>query len=149
MDLKVLVEETYMLNGNVPITFIVHSMGGPMTLLFLQQMDASWKDKYVARMISLAGAWAGSVKAIKVFAIGKHCEVCNLYFNLNHYCFCFLSGDDLGSFALSGKVLRSEQITSPSLAWLLPSPLFWKKDEILVRTTNRTYTMEQLEEFFR
>lgn len=58
-------------------------------------------------------------------------------------------GDDLGSFALSGKVMRAEQITSPSLAWLMPNPLFWKPDEVLVTTTERKYTMSQLEEFFR
>lgn len=62
--------------------------------------------------------------------------------------FHLFAGDDLGSFALSGKVLRPEQITSPSLAWLLPSPLFWKPDEVLVQTQSRAYTFAQLEEFF-
>lgn len=60
-----------------------------------------------------------------------------------------IKGDDLGSYALNGKVMRAEQITSPSLAWLLPSPLFWKPDEILVQTLNRSYTMNQLEDFFK
>lgn len=68
--MKILVEETYETNGLTPVTFIVHSMGGPMTLVFLQQQDKKWKNKYIAQMISLAGAWAGSVKAIKVFAKG-------------------------------------------------------------------------------
>lgn len=66
------------------------------------------------------------MKAIKVFAIG----------------------DDLGSFALRGSVMRAEQISSPSLAWLLPSPLFWKSDEILVQTEKRNYTLANLEQFF-
>lgn len=70
LDIKTLVEETYEANNQVPVTFVVHSMGGPMTLVFLQQQDKKWKSKYVSRIISLAGAWAGSVKAIKVFAIG-------------------------------------------------------------------------------
>lgn len=124
--MKTLVENVYDINGNVPVTLIVHSMGGPMTLVLLQQQSDSWKSKYIARIISLAGAWGGSAKAIKVYAIG----------------------DDLGSYALSGKVLRAEQITSPSLAWLLPSPLFWKPDEVIVRTKSREYTMAQLQEFF-
>lgn len=59
-----------------------------------------------------------------------------------------LPGDDLGSYALNGKVMRAEQITSPSLSWLLPSPHFWKPDEVLVQNQNRTYTLSQLEEFF-
>lgn len=44
--------------------------------------------------------------------------------------------------------MRAEQITSPSLAWLLPSPLFWKPDEVLVQTQSRAYTFAQLEDFF-
>lgn len=44
--------------------------------------------------------------------------------------------------------MRAEQITSPSLAWLLPSPLFWKPDEVLVQTQTRAYTLSQLEDFF-
>lgn len=125
-DFKTLIEETYEMNDNVPITLIVHSMGGPMTLVFLQQMEKPWKNKYIARVISLAGAWAGSAKAVKVFAVG----------------------DDLGSFALSGKVMRTQQISSPSLAFLMPSPYFWKNDEVMVRTRTRVYTYNQLKEFF-
>lgn len=97
-----------------------------MSLVFLQQQTKSWKGKYVARVISLAGAWVGSVKAVKVFAVG----------------------DDLGSFALNGKAMRPQQISSPSLAWLMPSPLFWKGDEVLVRTQSRAYTFNQMQEFF-
>ncbi|XP_065075237.1 phospholipase A2 group XV-like [Ochlerotatus camptorhynchus] len=127
IKMKHLVEETYTLNDNTPITFIVHSMGAPMTLLFLQMQSQQWKDQYIRRVISVAGAWGGSVKALKCFAIG----------------------DDLGAFALSGKVMRSEQITNPSLAWLMPNPLLWKPNEVLVRSLSRVYTMEQLEDFFK
>ncbi|XP_001663352.2 group XV phospholipase A2 [Aedes aegypti] len=127
IKLKHLVEETYTLNDDTPITFIVHSMGGPMTLLFLQMQTQQWKDQYIRRVISLAGAWGGSVKALKCFAVG----------------------DDLGAFALSGKVMRAEQITNPSLAWLMPNPLLWKPNEVMVRSLSRTYTMDQLEEFFQ
>lgn len=125
--MKQLVEETFELGGQQRVTLLVHSMGGPMSLVFLQRQTKAWKDKYIARLISLAGAWAGSAKAIKVFAIG----------------------DDLGSFALSGSVLKAEQITSPSLAWLMPSPHFWKPNEVLVSTDQRTYTMSNINEFFK
>lgn len=119
-------EDTYEENQQTPITFITHSMGSPMTLVFLQQQSVQWKEKYVQRQISLAGAWAGSIKALKVFAMG----------------------DDLDSFFLSGKILKAEQITNPSTAWLLPSPLFWKSTEVLVKTPSRVYTTAQMEEFF-
>jgi lysophospholipase III len=54
----------------------------------------------------------------------------------------------LGSYALSGSTLRSEQITSPSLAWLMPSKFFWKPDEILVRTNATTYAFKDMRRFF-
>lgn len=97
-----------------------------MSLVFLQNQTQVWKDKYIERIISLSGAWAGSAKAIKVFAIG----------------------DDLGSFALKGSTMRAEQITSPSLSWLMPSPHFWKPSEVLVSTPTKQYTMSNIEEFF-
>ncbi|XP_039483450.1 phospholipase A2 group XV-like [Drosophila santomea] len=126
IDLKQLVEDTYEANNQSAVTFISHSMGSLMTLVFLQEQPVQWKAKYVKRMISLAGVWAGSFKAVKVFAMG----------------------DDLDSFALSAKILKAEQITHPSTAWLLPSPLFWKPSEVLATTPSRNYTMAQLKEFF-
>lgn len=126
IDLKQMVEDAYEANNRTAVTFITHSMGSSMTLVFLQEQTVEWKAQYVRRHISLAGAWAGSIKAVKVFAMG----------------------DDLDSFALSAKILRAEQITHPSSAWLLPSPLFWKPSEVLVSTPSRNYTMAQLEQFF-
>ena len=57
------------------MTLLAHSMGGPMTLIMLQRQSQKWKDKYINALITLSAVWAGSVKAIKVFAIGE-------YFNL-------------------------------------------------------------------
>lgn len=127
VQLKVLVEDTYKENNNTAVVLIVHSMGGPMSLRFLNMQTQAWKNQYIAGLISLAGAWGGSMKAIKVYAIG----------------------DNLGSFALRESVMREEQITSPSLAWLLPSKLFWKPDEILVQTDKKNYTINDLEAFFQ
>lgn len=125
VKLKLLVEETYLMNGNTPVTLIAHSMGGPMALIFLQRQSQKWKDKYINSLISLAGVWGGSVKAIKVFAIG----------------------DDLGAYLLRQSVLKDEQITSPSLGWLLPSKLFWKESEVLVESEQKNYTLANLQEF--
>jgi len=47
-------------------------MGGPMTLIMLQRQSQKWKDKYISALITLSAVWAGSVKAVKVFAIGKY-----------------------------------------------------------------------------
>lgn len=70
-NLKKLVEDTYVQNNNQKVIFIVHSMGGPMSVLFFQMMKESWKDKYIRSVVSLSGAFAGSIKALKVFVMGK------------------------------------------------------------------------------
>ncbi|XP_053985696.1 phospholipase A2 group XV-like [Hylaeus volcanicus] len=123
--LKDLVEETYNANKQVPVTLIAHSMGGPMTLIFLQRQSQKWKDKYINCFITLAAVWGGSVKALKVFAIG----------------------DDLGAYLLRQTTLKDEQITSPSLGWLLPSSLFWKETEVLVESAQRNYTLSTLKDY--
>ncbi|XP_033208976.1 group XV phospholipase A2-like [Belonocnema kinseyi] len=126
VKLKSLIEETYTMNNNEPVTLIAHSMGGPMSLIFLQRQTQKWKDKYISSLISLAAVWGGSVKALKVFAIG----------------------DDLGTYVLRQSILKDEQITSPSLGWLLPSKLFWKENEVLVQTEQKNYTLLDLQQFF-
>ncbi|XP_044266833.1 phospholipase A2 group XV-like isoform X1 [Tribolium madens] len=127
IDLKSLIEQTYTENNNQPVIIIAHSMGGPMSLFFLNQQTQDWKDKYIKSLVTLSGAWGGSVKAVKVYAIG----------------------DDLGSYVLRESVMREEQITSPSLAWLLPSKLFWKPDEVLIQTERKNFSLSNLQEFFQ
>lgn len=126
-DFRALIEETHKLNGGKQgVVLVAHSMGALMTLHFLQSMPQSWKDTHVAAFVSLAGAYGGSVKAVKVYAIG----------------------DDLGTYVLRQKTLREMQITSSSLAYLLPSPLFWKPNETLVITNSQNYTLTNLQDFF-
>ena len=93
-------------------------MGAPMLNVFLHNQTESWKQKYVARIISVAGAWAGSAKALKVFAMG----------------------DNLGAFGLFSSEMKEMQISMPSLAFLLPFPALWKPDEVLVQTKRRSST---------
>ncbi|KAG5674429.1 hypothetical protein PVAND_004401 [Polypedilum vanderplanki] len=126
IDLKQLVEETYEMNSQVPVTLIAHSMGAPILMIFLQQQNEKWKEKYIARMITIAGAYGGSVKTVKVFAVG----------------------DDLGSLGLFASEMREAQISMASLSFLLPFPTFWKPNEVLVTTRKRNYTHSQLNEFF-
>lgn len=97
MKLKTLTEETYQQNNNTPVVFIVHSMGGCMTLKFLRSQTQKWKDQYVRAMVSLAGAWGGAVKALKVFAVGTLKEInrkqenCILTFHIyGKYVFIYL-----------------------------------------------------------
>ncbi|XP_017778918.1 PREDICTED: group XV phospholipase A2-like [Nicrophorus vespilloides] len=127
VKLKELVEETYTENGKAPVMLLAHSMGGPMSLYFLNLQTQSWKNKYIKSLVSLSGAWGGSVKAVKVYAVG----------------------DDLGSYVLNAKVMKQEQITNPSLAWLMPSTIYWKPNEVLVQTDKKNYSLSNIEDYFR
>ena len=58
----------------------------------------TWKTTYIRALVTLAGPWGGSVRALSIFAVG----------------------DNLGNWLLSEKKLMWEQRTSSSLAWLMP-----------------------------
>ena len=50
---------------------MLHSMGGPMMMYFLKHQSQQWKEVHIHSVISLAGAWGGSIKALKVYAAGE------------------------------------------------------------------------------
>lgn len=125
VNLKILVEDTFTKTSQRTI-FVTHSMGSPMTLYFLNQQTQAWKDKYIKSWISLGGCWAGTVKALKVYA----------------------QGDNLGVRVLSETALREQQRTSPSLSWLMPSDKLWRPDEVIVQTSTRNYTIRDYQDFF-
>ncbi|XP_074644583.1 lysosomal phospholipase A and acyltransferase-like [Tubulanus polymorphus] len=127
IQLKKLIEETYAMNGNKKVVIIPHSMGNIVALYFLNKIvNQAWKDKYVKTMITLAGPWGGASKLVRLMA----------------------SGDNLGVFVVNPLVARTQQRTMSSTAWMLPSTKFWKKDEILVFTPHRNYTVHDYEQFF-
>jgi len=125
-SVKKLIEETYITNNNVQVIILTHSMGSPMMLYFLIHQSSAWKDKYIRSLITLAGPWGGTVRALKVFAVG----------------------DNLGAWLLNEKKLMWEQRTSPSLAWLMPQAGFWAEEEVLVETAERNYTLLDYKQFF-
>ncbi|XP_023333809.1 group XV phospholipase A2 [Eurytemora carolleeae] len=126
VKVKDLIEGTYKANNNLSVILLTHSMGSPMMLYFLLQQSQGWKDKYIRSMVTLAGPWGGTVRALKVFAVG----------------------DNLGAWLLNEKKLMWEQRTSPSLAWLMPQIGFWDTTEVLVETAEKNYTMNDYQEFF-
>lgn len=124
-NLSSLIETTYEQNGKERVVLIAHSMGGPLSVIFLNSKPQSWKDKYIKSLISLSGAYGGSVKALKVYA----------------------TGDDLGVYLLNESVLKQVQVTMPSSAFLMPHEVLWA-DEVLVETPSKNYSLKNLEEFF-
>ncbi|XP_040569905.1 lysosomal phospholipase A and acyltransferase [Lepeophtheirus salmonis] len=125
-DYKNLIEKAYSTNKNIKVIIICHSMGCPITLYFFNQQTQEWKDKYIRSFISLAGVWAGTMRAMKVFSMG----------------------DNLGSWILNSKSLMVEQRTSPSLAWLMPSSDYWHPNETLVSTGKINLTVSDFKEFY-
>ncbi|KFM72700.1 Group XV phospholipase A2, partial [Stegodyphus mimosarum] len=126
-DLRNLTEETYSINSQTKITFICHSMGCPVISYFLSMQTQLWKDKYVERIIALAGAFGGAVKAMKGFA----------------------AGDDLGIAIISSLKVRNHIRTCPSLAYMLPSSELWGENEALMVTPKKVYTVSDFHEFFQ
>ena len=100
-------------------------MGSIMSLYFLNKQSQAWKDQYVRSLVSIAGVWGGTARAVKVFSVG----------------------DNLDSWFLNEKNLLWER-TNPSLAWLMPSADFWPADEVLVETESKNFTRTNLAEFF-
>lgn len=95
-------------------------------LRFLQKLSQDWKDKYVKRMISLNGAWGGTVQSFKTYAVG----------------------DDFDLPYIEPSSIGNMEKTYPSLARMMPSPLFWKPNSVLAKTRNRVYTLKNIQEFF-
>eukprot|EP00092_Neocalanus_flemingeri_P104330 GFUD01133612.1.p1 GENE.GFUD01133612.1~~GFUD01133612.1.p1 ORF type:complete len:534 (+),score=122.31 GFUD01133612.1:70-1602(+) len=122
---KTLVESTYSKNGNIKVLLVSHSMGSIMMSYFLNHQTQAWKDKYIRSLVSIAGVWGGTARAVKVFAVG----------------------DNLDSWFLNEKNLLWER-TNPSLAWLMPAKVFWPDDEVLVQTESKNFTRTNLGEFF-
>merc|ERR1712192_331791 len=101
-------------------------MGGSIMMhYFLQQQTPAWKEKHIRALVSVAGVWGGTARALKVFAVG----------------------DNLDSWFLNSKNLLWER-TNPSLAWLMPQQGFWADDEVLVETEKKNFSRSNIGEFF-
>lgn len=124
-QVKGLIEETFERNNQTQVVLVCHSMGSIMMHYFLQQQTPAWKEKHIRALVSVAGVWGGTARALKVFAVG----------------------DNLDSWFLNSKNLLWER-TNPSLAWLMPQQGFWSDDEVLVETEKKNFTRRNIGEFF-
>lgn len=105
--MKALVEDTYTRTNGQKVVFITHSMGSPNTLYFLNQQPQAWKDKHIKSWVSLAGCWAGTVKALKVYIQGT-CQN-TLHNVVKQLKTTVYIGDNLGVRVLSETALREQQ----------------------------------------
>ena len=107
---------------------LTHSMGSLAAHYWLtHKVDQAWKDKHIRALVSLAGPWAGTVRSLKVYALG----------------------DDLGSFWVNTKSLRTQERSNPSLFWLMPSRQLWPAaSDVLLQAADVNITTDNMKDFF-
>ena len=56
----------YSSSGGEKVTIVVHSMGGIVSLYFLNEVvTQGWKDQYINAWVTLSGAWSGGVGGLR------------------------------------------------------------------------------------
>ena len=130
--LRNIVEEMYAANNMTRVTLVAHSMGGPVSLYFLNKIvDQTWKDTYIHAYVPVAAAWDGGVAALEnvISGVTDGTE--------------FLIRSDLWDTVRDA--IRSFQ----SVFWLLPSALVFGNDTVFVRVGSDQYTANDFEALFQ
>ena len=145
--LRALVEEMYVSAGEKKVSLVVHSMGAPLTLHFLNNLvTQEWKDRYIHAFIPIAGAWSGGNQAVRALVSGI--SVVDLLKMLNPSIDPFsLLLARLGCSAVSKETVRSTVRTLESMSLLLPKPSVWGS-EVLVSTPMRNYSANDYQALF-
>lgn len=109
-NLQALIEDTYIKNNKTSVVLLSHSLGCPFTHHFLSKMSQDWKDTHIKVWVTVAGAWAGTAKLMRIYA----------------------SGTNLGlpDVVVEPLNLRPVLRTYESSAFLLPSKDFWSAEEV-------------------
>jgi lysophospholipase-3 len=124
-NLRTLAETMYNETGK-PVAMVVHSMGGPMSLYFLNEVvTQEWKNKYIKVYIPLSGAWAGASEPLEAVVSG--------YFPLT---FCPLTS-----------YLKDIERSIQSLYWLTPRAEVFRS-QVLMQTPNTNYTANDYQQLF-
>lgn len=126
VNLKALIEETTRANNDLPCIIICHSMGCPLTLYFLLRQTDQWKSTYIRKLITIASPWGGAVKAMKAFA----------------------TGENLGVLVVPELIVRRDERTFPSMAFLLPSKNFWPTSETIIKVGSNNFSTANYKDFF-
>ena len=104
-----------------PVAMVAHSMGGPMSLYFFNQVvNTGWKKKYIRAYIPISGAFAGASKVLENVASGA-------------FPYGFLT--------------RSLRRSFKGLYWLMPRPDTYKGLN-LIETPSGKYTADDYETIF-
>lgn len=60
-----------------------------------------------------------------------------------------ISGENLGVYVINQISVRTEQRTCSSLSYVLPSDKLWAKDEVLVSTPTKNYSVSNFYDYFQ
>lgn len=122
--LKNLIERSYVQNGNMSVILLTHSLGGPVSLAFLNTQPQKWKDIYIRAFLPLAGPFGG------VPSIAES----------------LTSGDNFGIPVIPMDYLYQIQVNSPSAIWLFPQPEIFGSNTVIVSTPSKNFTIGNLNE---
>lgn len=124
-QLKLLVESVYLKNECQPVVIMCHSMGCLNALYFLNSRDKQWKDEYISALITLSGSIGGSVTHLTQYVAGSNTGIATL-----------------------PNLKRTDTLTWPSTALLLPSSEVFPADQVLVRDTVSNFTVNDYGKLF-
>ncbi|XP_054789940.1 lecithin-cholesterol acyltransferase-like 1 [Prosopis cineraria] len=125
--LKCLIENASSSNGGKQVILVSHSLGGLFAIQLLNRNPLSWRQKFIKHFVALSAPWGGAVDEMLTFA----------------------SGNTLGIPLVDPLTVRSEQRSSESNLWLLPSPRLFGGIKPLVITKERNYTAFDIVDFLK
>mmetsp|Transcript_98577 Transcript_98577/g.147763 ORF Transcript_98577/g.147763 Transcript_98577/m.147763 type:complete len:431 (+) Transcript_98577:2-1294(+) len=126
-DLKALIEQLYNQNGQTAVFILCHSMGNLEFAAFMETMDQSWKDQYVAGFISAAAPWSGASLAIRALVSGLEISK--------------------GIITIDAHKIAALVQTFGSVVWMVPTESLLG-DEPVVITDTTSYSYQQFSQLF-
>ena len=138
--LKTLIEDMYYDNDHTPVSMVVISYGGPVSLYFLTSgiVSQAWKDKYIANYIPIVGAWSGGNFLLQMLISSR--------LGLGEEILPFPPPDFIAEPLAN--LLRPLFLSFQSSYYLLPHTSLWR-DTVLVETPSKKYTANDYESLFQ
>ncbi|GAM18537.1 hypothetical protein SAMD00019534_017120 [Acytostelium subglobosum LB1] len=123
---RLLIEDTYHNNNEQKVVLLCHSMGGLLSLHFLNSMTDEWRLKYLDSFVPIAAPWSGSPNALRTI----------------------ISGDDFGITFMSWNKLRDFSRESGGVAQLLPTNINYEDNHVFVSNKGKDYQIAHTSDLF-
>lgn len=63
-ELRRLIERVVQRRRGLQVTLVAHSMGGQLAHLLLRGVDAAWKSRHIAKLVTIGTPWAGGLSGM-------------------------------------------------------------------------------------